>query len=91
MQWPVVPHCLLSLNTDQALHFVTPDLDANVFYKLSADNWQTKSQGVIITYTVKPVLSGLSKRRSKIGFQECRSKVLQNAPRGAFCNTFDLH
>ena len=21
----------------------------------------------------------------------CRSKVLQNAPRGAFCNTFDLH
>ena len=27
----------------------------------------------------------------KIGFQECRSKVLQNLPRGAFCNTFDLH
>ena len=22
---------------------------------------------------------------------KCRSKVLQNAPRGAFCNTFDLH
>ena len=22
---------------------------------------------------------------------ECRSKVLQNAPLGAFCNTFDLH
>ena len=22
---------------------------------------------------------------------KCRSKVLQNAPKGAFCNTFDLH
>ena len=22
---------------------------------------------------------------------KCRSKVLQNAPLGAFCNTFDLH
>ena len=22
---------------------------------------------------------------------KCRSKVLQNAPSGAFCNTFDLH
>ena len=32
----------------------------------------------------------------KNGFQyrlllKCRSKVLQNTPRGAFCNTFDLH
>ena len=24
-------------------------------------------------------------------FAECRPKVLQNAPKGAFCNTFDLH
>ena len=48
--------------------------------------------------TVNPVLNGPSKRR--LGFQnwfskqiiaKCRSKVLQNAPRGAFCNTFDLH
>ena len=38
-------------------------------------------------YTVKTVLSGHSKK--KIAY--CRSKVLQNAPKGAFCNTFDLY
>ena len=32
-----------SLNTDQALHFVRPDLDSNNLHELSADNWQTKS------------------------------------------------
>ena len=36
------------------------------------------------------------KKNTKSGFQyrvslKCRTKVLQNAPRGAFCNTFDLH
>ena len=45
--------------------------------------------------TVKPVLSNHSKRAQKWFsapiIAECRSKVLQNAPRGAFCNTFDLH
>ena len=34
-------------------------------------------------------------KRSKIGFQDTiaksRSNVSQNAPRGTFCNTFDLH
>ena len=40
-------------------------------------------------YIVKPVLSGHSKRRPII--THCRSKVLQNAPRGASCNPFDLH
>ena len=44
--------------------------------------------------TVKPVLSGHSKRRPKIGFQTiiayCWSKVLQNAPRehSAILSTF---
>ena len=45
--------------------------------------------------TVKPVLSGHSKRTPKIGVQYRLSlnadQVLQNAPKGAFCNTFDLH
>ena len=52
-----------------------------------------KSGGV---NTVKPVLSGHSKRRPNIGFQtqlwlNAGQKVLQNAPTGAFCNTFVLH
>ena len=52
-------------------------------------------------YTVKPVLSGHSNiDKTKFLMTNCtlmRSKVLQNAPllqnapRGAFCNTFDLH
>ena len=31
------------------------------------------------------------KKKTKIGFKTCRSNVLLNAPRRAFCNTFDLH
>ena len=46
-------------------------------------------------YTVKPVLSGHSNiDKTKFLMANCsllRSKVLQNAPLGAFCNTFDLH
>ena len=55
-------------------------------------------------YTIKPVLRGRSKRRQKQVFKtnyrllqvkniaECsKGSILQNAPRGAFCNTFDLH
>ena len=38
---------------------------------------------LICPITVKPVLSGHSKRRPKIGFQ--------GRLRGAFCNTLDLH
>ena len=30
-------------------------------------------------------------KKSSLIIAYCRSKVLQNAPRGAFCNTFDLH
>ena len=44
---------------------------------------------------VKPVLSVHSKRRPKLAFKTdyrfMKSKVLPNATRGAFCNTFDLH
>ena len=57
-----------------------------------------------VVSTVKPVLSGHSKRL-KIDFEDLFSlnagqkycsrmlhgKVLHNAPWGAFCNTFDLH
>ena len=28
---------------------------------------------------------------SRPSIAQCRSKVFQNAPKGAFCNTFDLH
>ena len=45
-------------------------------------------------YTVKPVSSGHSKIDKKVLQADgrlCRSNVLQNAPPGAFCNTFDLH
>ena len=42
--------------------------------------------------TVKPALSGHSKRTPKIGFQyRLWLNAGQNAPRGAFCNTLDLH
>ena len=46
--------------------------------------------------TVNPILSDNSKQRPKIGLQDQLSlnagqKVLQNAPWGAFCNTFDLN
>ena len=45
--------------------------------------------------TVKPFLSSHPKEDQKLVFKtNCRLmqvKVLQNAPRGAFCNTFDLH
>ena len=49
-----------------------------------------------ICCTVQPVLSGHSQRTPKIGFQyqlslNAGQKYLQNAPKGAFCNTFDLH
>ena len=37
-------------------------------------------------YTVKRCV-----KRPLSKYQKCRSKVLQNAPRGVFCNTFDLH
>ena len=48
-----------------------------------------------VLYTVKPVLSGHPKNNTKNWFSipiiaKCRTKVLQNAPKGAFCNTFDL-
>ena len=50
---------------------------------------------VSVEDTVKPVLSSHSKRTpdwfSITIITLCRSKVLQNAPREAFCNTFDLH
>ena len=40
--------------------------------------------------TVKPVHSD-DKWFSRQIIVQCRSKVLQNAPRGASCNTYDLH
>ena len=48
-----------------------------------------------IKSTVKPVLNGHSKiYKTNILMANgslIRSKVLQNAPLGAFCNTFGLH
>ena len=45
--------------------------------------------------TVKPVLSANPFEHqnwfSILIMAECRSNVLQNAPRGVFCNTFNLH
>ena len=47
--------------------------------------------------TVKPVLNGhLKIDKTKVlmetdSLMDWRSKVLQNAPLGAFCNTFELH
>ena len=51
---------------------------------------------IVIPCRVKPVLGDHSKiDKTKIlmtnGSYIYRSKVLQNAPLGAFCNTFDLH
>ena len=45
--------------------------------------------------TVKPVLSGHSKRRSKIVFKTdyrlMQVKIIAECSKRAFCNTFDLH
>ena len=46
--------------------------------------------------TLNMCKNGHSQKDRKLDFKtniiaSCRSKVLQNAPRGAFCNTFDLH
>ena len=50
---------------------------------------------VLVEHTVKPVLSGHSKiDKTKIVMTNgslMKKNVLQNAPIGAFCNTFDLH
>ena len=59
--------------------------------KLSFRNLQN-----MFTCTVKPVLSGHSKKNDKTktlmtNGSLTRSKELQSAPLGAFCNTFDLH
>ena len=54
-----------------------------------------KRGSLIWDHTVKPVLSGHSKKdKTKILITNgslMKVKVLQNAPLGAFCNTFDLH
>ena len=44
--------------------------------------------------TVKPVLSGhlkIDKTKVLMDYGSLMKEVLQNAPIGAFCNTFDLH
>ena len=81
-----------SLDPDQARHVIGSTLVPNCLQKLSAED----------TSTVKPVLScHLKFDKTKVlmtngslmkvkSIAEC-SKVLQNAPRGAFCNNFDLH
>ena len=49
----------------------------------------------LLCTTVKPVKNGHSQKDQKLFFKTnyhlMQVKVLQNAPRGAFCNTFDLH
>ena len=48
----------------------------------------------VVSMYCKTCLKRPLRKNTKIGFQYRfigRSKVLQNAPRGAFCNTFDLH
>ena len=47
-------------------------------------------------HTVKPMSNGHSQKDQKLGFKaqvslNAGQKKLQNAPRGAFCNNFDLH
>ena len=49
----------------------------------------------VLKHTMKPVLNGHSKIDKANVLKPCGSlmqvKVFQNAPLGAFCNTFDLH
>ena len=49
----------------------------------------------ISAYTVKPVLSGHSKRESKLVFKTAyrlmQVKSIAECSKRAFCNTFDLH
>ena len=67
-------------------------------YKHTHDGFLYSSISLLkmsILFTVKPVLSSHSKEHQKLVFKTdyllMKVKVLQNAPRGAFCNTFDLH
>ena len=56
---------------------------------------EVRNKQNIMLPTVKPVLSGHSKiDKTKMLMTNgnlMKVKVLQNAPLGAFCNTFDLH
>ena len=56
----------------------------------SKDLFSRYSIIILPVVTVKPVLSGQSKNRQNKGLID-KSKVLQNAPTGAFCNILDLH
>ena len=52
-------------------------------------------RNLFVLFTVKPVLNGRLKiDKTKVLMENgslMKVKVLQNAPVGAFCNTFDLH
>ena len=83
----LVVKCLKRINPDKIAPQERSDLELHCLLEPSCSN-------VYGNYgTVKPVLSGHSKR-PKIFLRQiiayCMSKVLQNAPFGAFCNTFDL-
>ena len=65
------------------------------YMQMNIINWPVHENWVHIAYTVKSVSNGHSKK-TKIWFSRpiiasCRSKVLQNAPRGSFCNAFEFH
>ena len=50
---------------------------------------------ILELYTVKPVLSGHSRRRPKLAFKTdyclMQVKSIAECSKRAFCNTFDLH
>ena len=52
---------------------------------------QTDGRTDARTDNVKTVYPPQTKFAGGIIIAECRLKVLQNAPRGAFCNPFDIH
>ena len=68
----------------------------NILFNLSRFCLDKKQVNYLLKYMQvnysKTCVKWPRSKRPKIGFQdECRSKVLQNASRGAFCNTFNLH
>ena len=75
------------LDTDQDQCSVSPDLGRNSSQRLS--------NSAVVACTVKPVLSGHSKRRPKLflktDYHFIPVKSIAECSMGASCNTFGLH
>ena len=99
MCWKLCPlrRCLLPARNTCLFHYATRTGETwrkiqRRLYSFHRQHMSTQRTRYRRRYSRTCVKWPLSKRRfSRLIIAKCRSKVLQNAPKGAFCNTFDLH